>query len=145
MPPRKATSRRSDTTTARLVPMDDAVPQGSAAAPTPTPILRAPVLAAAPPPPLASAPSTPAAAPVTVPVMAAPSSTPLQPGTTTGKEKEGGGEVRDKEKEKEREKEREKLREHNDAITIEVRILYEHISMVIACSLHSRTSPSPSR
>lgn len=105
MPPRKSTaSRKSDTTTtARLVPMDDAVPKDSIPTPAPPTPVPVPVPAVLP-------------APVTVPVMA-PASTPPQPekkDKDKDKDKEKG-----KENEKGKEKEKEKSKEHNEPVTIE--------------------------
>ncbi|KAH6898923.1 histone-fold-containing protein [Thelonectria olida] len=109
MPPRKSTaSRKSDTTTtARLVPMDDAVPKDSIPTPAPPTPVPVPVPAVLP-------------APVTVPVMA-PASTPPQPekkDKDKDKDKEKG-----KENEKGKEKEKEKSKEHNEPVTIEVTYL----------------------
>lgn len=92
MPPRKSNSRKSDTSTARFVPMDDVSPlEQSPAAPAPT-------QADAPAP-------APATAPAGSEIVAAEGEAGSSPVQTTEKNKD-----KDKEKEK----------EHKEHITIEV-------------------------
>ncbi|KAK7430791.1 hypothetical protein QQZ08_002580 [Neonectria magnoliae] len=93
MPPRKSNSRKSDLSTARFVPVDDAEPPGPSPAPTPVAAL---------------------AAAVTTPTA---ESSPAAPGS----EKKDKSKLTDKEKEaeKEKEREREKERTREEAIAIE--------------------------
>ncbi|KAH6961417.1 hypothetical protein HG530_012678 [Fusarium avenaceum] len=108
MPPRKSNSRKSDTSTARFVPMDDASPLGQSPAPAPTP---ADTSVTTQVPASASAPES----------ASVPASTVVENAGTEAEAVEGSSPVqtsdkKDKDKDKDKDKESKEPKEH---ITIE--------------------------
>ncbi|KAM0273064.1 hypothetical protein ACHAPA_001794 [Fusarium lateritium] len=105
MPPRKSNSRKSDTSTARFVPMDDASPLGQSLAPAPT---------QADAPVTAQVPASTSAAPEPAPVLA---STATENTATEAEAVEGSSPVQASDKkDKDKDKESKEPKEH---ITIE--------------------------